>query len=170
MTTRDHLLGYPPAALLADPPPWQMGGYELLEVTELYPLGMPERVKREIEAHHAITMRHYPHPWREMKLADLLPTGEQSMRLGDYDGIRKRPDIARARLHDAIERYDELLGRAKVDPERGIGRFFPVNLDPVALGVDLGSEPDSGLNCWRNQQKASALRYSVNHEKARAHP
>ena len=53
MVMRSHLLGYPPvleAIFSRLEPRWAMKGYDVLEVENLYPLGMPVRVQEEFAA------------------------------------------------------------------------------------------------------------------------
>jgi hypothetical protein len=107
---RDHQLGYPPVleALYY----WdRFEGYDLLEISSNYPLGVPNRVLAQCEAQAAAKW----HPLRQF-----LPTGETKATRKDLDGIGRRGYIQKARIRDAC--------RALAECTR------------VFLGVDYGDE------------------------------
>jgi len=95
MTSRDHLLGYPPV-LKALRTEW-----DFLETWNPYPLGTPRRVVDEV---NRMLVRPQQRP-----LDALLPlAGRTHCTPGDFRGMCARPDIAKARIAQAVQEYSEI--------------------------------------------------------------
>ena len=129
MTSRDHLLGHPPAADFEFQQGWGNWGQQ-------YGLGIPNRAQIAFEN----LLTH----WEPPTVEQILPCGFHMCTGNDHIGISRREDFARAHK-TAVRKAIEQLG-AEIDKLRASRKPSPTPACKAGEVVDAEWSPHMGYD------------------------